>query len=85
MTDKQIPEHTPQWQPIDTAPKDGTSILLGRFTGNPKEQHEGLQAVDWYRTPAKDAGFIGFGKFNAQYWPPTHWMPLPPPPAKVKR
>jgi len=69
------------WQPIETAPKDGTKLLVGRFTGNNNSaNHEGLIAVDWYRTPGMMAGFIGFGKFNTTWWPPTHWMPLPPPP-----
>jgi hypothetical protein len=65
---------------MENAPRDGTRVLLGRFTGNPKADHEGFQAVDWYRSPERDAGFIGFGKFNAQFWPPTHWQPLPEPP-----
>ena len=72
------------WQTVETAPKDGTHVLLGRFpevtTGL---MHAGLCAVDWWRQHKDAAGFTGWGKFNAQYWPPTHWMPLPPPPTET--
>ncbi len=68
------------WRPIETAPKDGTRILLGRFTGDQKARHEGLIKIDWYRTPESDSSFSGFGSFNPVYWPATHWMPLPLPP-----
>lgn len=68
------------WQPISTAPKDGTRILLGRFTGDKQDAFDGFIEVDWYRTKAAKRGFIGFGNFNARHWPPTHWQPLPSPP-----
>jgi hypothetical protein len=68
----------PQWQPIETAPKDGEKVLVGRFKrGCP---WNGRIAVDWYRRPGDNAGFIGWGRFNPQNWPATHWMPLPSPP-----
>lgn len=66
------------WMPIETAPQDGTRVLLGRFTaGKAKIDHNGYMAVDWYRQPKDDAGFTGFGAFNQRYWPATHWQPLP--------
>lgn len=73
----------PRWMPIESAPKDGTPVLLGRFTGK-KGEHEGLRAVDWYRTDANRQGFTGWGKFNAQFWPPTHWQPIDAAPVQVK-
>jgi hypothetical protein len=59
------------WQPIETAPKDGTSVLTCRGGG--------LMAVaDYIRHPmggtewcCVDGGFL----LNV-----THWMPLPAPP-----
>lgn len=69
-----------EWQPIETAPKDGTKILVGRFTGKEGHLHEGRIAVDWYRSAGIGAGFTGFGKFNNRHWPATHWQPLPAPP-----
>jgi hypothetical protein len=69
---------SPQWQPIETAPKDGREVLVGRFKrGCP---WNGRIAVDWYRGPRDNAGFIGWCRFNPQHWPATHWMPLPKPP-----
>ncbi|QPB21158.1 DUF551 domain-containing protein [Rhizobium sp. 007] len=72
------------WLRIDTAPKDGTRVLLGRFTGDPKGDHEGFVSVDWYRQPEDKQGYVGCGHFSEHYWPPTHWMHLPQPP-KVKK
>lgn len=60
-----------EWQPIETAPRDGTHMLLFR----------------------EHVYFIGYWATKAQSWrvnadglpminpPPTHWMPLPEPPA----
>lgn len=66
-----------EWKPIETAPRDGTKVLLGRFSKGC--EHDGRIRVDWWRTHMK-AGYTGFGHFNPEYWPPTHWMPLPEPP-----
>lgn len=59
------------WQPIKTAPKDGTSIL-GHWAGG---QYDcSIQVVKWHKEcwwePNED-----FPRSN-----PTHWMPLPDPP-----
>jgi hypothetical protein len=63
------------WQPIETAPKDGTRITLGTT------EYGGVVWNDcrWEkmtRKPDRWASFIG-----PVPWTPTHWMPLPPPPA----
>jgi len=70
------------WQPIETAPKDGTAILLhydwepltvvGYFgTGDmPEMQHD-----RWRVKYDCDSLEAGFGV-------PTHWMPLPPAPRR---
>lgn len=69
------------WQTMETAPKDGTRIMLGRFTGNPKADREGFMAIDRYAVPTdREGSYTGFGAFNIRYWPPTHWRPLPPAP-----
>jgi hypothetical protein len=65
-----------EWQPIETAPKDGTSLLLWW------PAHQQLAA---------DPRVIGYWKPSYHCWQagnyfcprdiaPTHWMPLPPPP-----
>ena len=80
-----------EWQPIATAPKDGTAVLVMRDI--------------WPGTKSGHAEECnGHNTYVAEYWPdegdsdgcwmcymdliqdpqcpidPTHWMPLPPPP-----
>ena len=70
-----------QWQPIDTAPKDGTLILvypglwtgktcsIARFNG---DEYSNKPRPYWSRDDA-------YGRINvSRDKPPTHWMPLPP-------
>ncbi len=69
-----------EWQPIESAPKDGTEILL-------------LKEIQWTFGDTKDSR-IGKGNWIGAYWfeekteiwrsrcdtwldDPTHWMPLP--------
>lgn len=54
------------WQPIATAPKDQRILLFF-----PKMPGKGFEAHIQTGT-----GFVP----EAQWWRPTHWMPLPPPP-----
>ena len=64
------------WQPIETAPKDGRTILLaGGFLsdGRPSVRtgywHDGKRLKAWFDT--------ALGRCAMK---PTHWMPLPDPP-----
>lgn len=69
-----------KWQPIETAPKDGTRVLLfvppyGASTGHYRAQHNwGETASNWYAHSVLNK--------EAE---PTHWMPLPPPPVNETR
>lgn len=74
------------WQPIDTAPKDGTVILLAGGTWGDDELADAprVMAARWYKTNRgnycwnaceAEAGYSIFPYKN-----PTHWMPLPEPP-----
>lgn len=61
-----------QWQPISTAPRDGTRILtFGLKEGQPR------QCITWWRRGQDAKGYIGWGEWHPELWPPTHWMPLP--------
>ena len=61
------------WQPIETAPKDETWILLyGDYMGEPRV-HAGFWGVgdDWFDTECASHSLTAFS------WQPTHWMPMP--------
>lgn len=72
-----------EWQPIETAPKDGTRILA--FWPDVYGNSSAVQIETWW-------GAWGHGRSketwqNAWEWAdgannPTHWMPLPTPPVK---
>jgi len=72
-----------QWQPIETAPKDGTKFLAGRFVKKCPYDANGHIAVDRWHERAKGDHYNGLGSFNGNYWPATHWMPLPQPPEDI--
>lgn len=55
-----------EWQPIETAPKDGSHFLGAEFWDN-KWWYEEI----WYSHTWE----FGGGSFLAK---PSHWMPLPP-------
>lgn len=56
----------PDWMPIESAPEDGTEVLL-------YQPNAGIQ-VSWYGYDT-DNEELGWYRFS-----PTHWMPLPYPP-----
>lgn len=72
------------WQPIETAPKDGTEIDV--WAKNADGHQRRITDVCWSRMGDWDGtdfdGWTGMypERFCAKY-EPTHWMPLPEPPA----
>lgn len=85
---------SPTWQPIEAAPRDGNAFLaFGIHTRAPIDAQRGVKAGDhWWaillwdvwRDEAYTAFDIRwvFAKDGAPPWSmPTHWMPLPEPPA----
>lgn len=61
-----------EWQPIETAPKDGTWVMVGN--------HNGPCIARWGRTPYVEGWFNGRWYSDNQ----THWMPLPEPPVPAE-
>ena len=81
------------WQPIETAPKDGTEILLhgagrttyGQWAAPSKTPH--LHYQDGFAPEEVWEEFDPYwaswdGGFTDEH-PPTHWRPLPPPPKEA--
>lgn len=78
--------HAGVWQPIETAPKDGTWVLLsgcdilygwdgdstpGAVVGQYTELLNGRHIRPRWQFAWYDSGYYG------EYEHPTHWMPLP--------
>lgn len=62
------------WQPIDTAPRDGTRVLV--FAPPSGSEYPAMvQRVDWWR----DGGWWQMRPGH----PYTHWRPLPTPPEEA--
>ncbi len=80
------------WRPIDTAPKDGSDIIVGCDVASVwvihvafwREVDENLIAIGW-EAPG-DTGWWSYTRNSVtqeklEGWAtPTHWMPLPTPP-----
>jgi hypothetical protein len=73
------------WQPIETAPKDGNYILVCNCRGA-WIAHWAPVAVSGYRfdDPWRSV-MLNHDHIapTARYLPPTHWMPIPTPPAGI--
>jgi hypothetical protein len=70
-----------EWQPIETAPRDGTSVLLFA-TQNPHDMvdYKGAQVLSGYWCQLDEAWCSTGSTWTGPFYDPTHWMPLPEPP-----
>jgi hypothetical protein len=67
------------WQPFETAPKDGRSILVYMKNQDPGEEYSVIQWSDLHRSWQ----LVHTGTYAVDgdvYDDPTHWMSLPEPP-----
>lgn len=71
-----------EWRPIETAPKDGTTILVYRFYA-PFGWHV-MGYARWSEIGDRISGWLSYGfsdpPGNLGLGAPTHWHPLPSPP-----
>lgn len=84
-----------EWQPIETAPKDGSRVLVAWVDRGNGEWHQ--RCVWWgkkfdisgydesneltlWRSEWTDGCVESFGYEEVRAYEPTHWMPLPAPP-----
>lgn len=75
------------WRPIETAPRDGTRILIARAGEGVDE----IEITGWYIVPQYSMEHVGgdlyrkvpetsYEGWNGNGHRATHWMPLPDPP-----
>ena len=74
------------WQPIETAPKDNTAVIIAV----PTEHKDGFivgeayfnpeQGGDWWWAGTSSGDYYAGPIIEMNFWNPTHWQPLPPPP-----
>ena len=73
-----------KWQPIETAPKDGTRFLAFFALEENDEYYAQIVIIRWsyYKRweLAEYSGELDY-EFDSQ---PTYWMPLPNPPKQEK-
>lgn len=69
-----------EWQSIESAPRDGTRVLLCEIVQCPVKRYwvtEGWYSVEhkgWWEANIDPLDYVGRQCY------PTHWMPLPEPP-----
>ena len=68
-----------EWQPIETAPKDGTLILHYWPAGLPSAKPERYDVLRWSKSCK--AWMSSDDTESTYLHPGTHWMLLPDPPA----
>lgn len=79
---------TQEWQPIETAPKDKTNVIVAVPTQYMDGYHVGEAYFDPEHYGGGDWWWSGtyYGDYHAgpisdvNWHEPTHWMPLPSPP-----
>lgn len=75
-----------EWQPIETAPRDGTIIILGKYGSVSRAAYYGrsLKAFNACAEIRFPWVFLdstnGVNAMAADETGPTHWQPLPSPP-----
>jgi hypothetical protein len=78
-----------KWKSIDSAPKDGTWLLLGGGSFFDEKDGAGVRkpAVARWVSIGPEYDYYGWliaeregGYNNVTYEHPTHWMPIPSPP-----
>ena len=85
-----------KWQPIETAPKDGTQFMayqaddgrghsffaVARMLREEWHAYEPIDGTDTYRREKKSRLVM---VPDHHWFKPTHWMPLPAPPEAEER
>lgn len=65
---------TQEWQPIETAPMDGVTIVAVRA----EKGHQSYTFIFWSDIDNEWAGYTAKDEKRLVLFQPTHWVPLPP-------
>ncbi len=79
-----------EWQLIETAPKDKSAVIVavptkdrdGFIVGEAYFDPETNSDGDWWWAGTDWSDYHGGPMSEINHHLPTHWMPLPPPPAQ---
>jgi hypothetical protein len=74
------PAGVPEWLPIETAPRDGREVILGE----PGDSYVGFYEAGGDYRRGEDGWWAEMDRgdlLTAKNMHPTHWLPLPAPPA----
>lgn len=78
-----VVERENMWQPIESAPTDGSPILLAKIAATealPDFGIEGTSIHVWWVVKGYWDKWEYWSDGHGKLVPPTHWMPLPEPP-----
>jgi len=78
-----MPVEPSAWQPIETAPRDGTEIDI--YIPELEQRYPDAYWCSIENCWCWDLQGLEGKRINFTATPPTHWMPLPKPPVDVKR
>lgn len=70
------------WQPIETAPKDGEFLAYGSYVYHGDTARTEYQNIAWRSGNSEWPWEDNEGQHPQDFY--SHWMPLPPPPAEDK-
>jgi uncharacterized protein DUF551 len=66
-----------KWMPIETAPKDGTLLVLGAKNGVWLGKYRPIYASGFPANNPWSSMLLNHDHMAERYTRPTHWMPLP--------
>ena len=68
---------TDEWQPIDTAPRDGTAVLLGSRGGSWIGKYLPVYGSGYVPDNPWFSLILNHDHMGEKWFKPTHWKPLP--------
>lgn len=71
----------PEWQPIETAPQDGTLIVLGARNGVWLGKYQPVYGSGYRPENPWSSMLLNHDHMAERYTRPTHWMPMPAAPS----